>query len=58
MPSLDAVEAGHNPTLAYFPEGIIMWPYIWHIYGIGYIIFHFPVRNIGCGIHKAILYVS
>ena len=48
-------EAGHNPTLAYYPYGIIIWPYIWDIYGIVYIILHFLVRKIGCGIDKAIL---
>ena len=34
---------------------MVIWPYIWDIYGILYIIFHFLVRNIGCGIDKAIL---
>ena len=48
-------EAGHNPTLAYYAQGIIIWPYIWDIYGMVYIIFHFLVRNIGCGTDKAIL---
>ena len=48
-------EAGHNPTLAFYPQGSIIWPYIWDICGIGYIIFHFLVRNIGCGIDKAIM---
>ena len=39
-------------------KGTIIWPYIWDIYGIGYIIFHFLVTNIGCGIDKAILDVQ
>ena len=47
--------AHHNTTLAFYPYGNIIWPYIWDICGIGYIIFHFLVRNIGCGIDKAIL---
>ena len=41
--------------LAFYPQGSIMWPYIWDICGIGYIIFHSLVRNIGCGIDKAIM---